>query len=161
MKFYVSVENNTNRIRMVYSSGNDAAPTDYPDRTWREIDKETCENLKDRDRRTTEAVWNPEDDEVLIQDRDQSVLEALAWQDLRAKRDRLLSDTDKTQLPDFPNGDLYVDYRQALRDLPQNTTDPFNPIWPELPEAARLYLSGGASAQALKATAQIMEASTK
>lgn len=25
-------------------------------------------------------------------------------------------------------------YRQALRDLPQVTTDPFNPPWPELPE---------------------------
>ena len=161
MKFYVSVENNTNRIRMVYSSGNDATPPDYPDRTWREIDKETYEELRDRDRRTTEAVWNPEDDEVLIRDRDQSVLEALAWQDLRAKRDRLLSDTDKTQLPDFPNGDLYVDYRQALRDLPQNTTDPFNPIWPELPETVRSYLEGTGTLQALKATAQHMGTSTK
>jgi hypothetical protein len=149
MRFYAAVENGTSRIRMVYSTAKDAAPPEHQGRTWREIDRETYEELKNRDRRTTEAVWNPEDDEVLIRDRDQSVLEALAWQDLRAKRDRLLSDTDKTQLPDFPNGDLYVDYRQALRDLPQNTADPFNPVWPELPEAAQSYLKGTGTLHAL------------
>ena len=28
----------------------------------------------------------------------------------------------------------WLDYRQALRDLPANTTDPENPVWPAAPE---------------------------
>jgi len=27
----------------------------------------------------------------------------------------------------------WLDYRQALRDLPANTTDPENPVWPSPP----------------------------
>ena len=27
----------------------------------------------------------------------------------------------------------WLDYRQALRDLPANTTDPENPVWPVAP----------------------------
>ena len=29
---------------------------------------------------------------------------------------------------------VWMDYRQALRDLPANTVDPANPIWPVKPE---------------------------
>jgi len=29
----------------------------------------------------------------------------------------------------------WLDYRQALRDLPGNTTDPENPVWPTPPGA--------------------------
>jgi len=28
---------------------------------------------------------------------------------------------------------VWMDYRQALRDLPANTTDPANPDWPVKP----------------------------
>ena len=28
---------------------------------------------------------------------------------------------------------VWMDYRQALRDLPANTTDPANPVWPTKP----------------------------
>lgn len=28
----------------------------------------------------------------------------------------------------------WLDYRQALRDLPANTEDPENPVWPTPPE---------------------------
>lgn len=43
------------------------------------------------------------------------------WTKLRAKRNQLLEQTDKTQLPDFPittqiRG-LYRQYRQYLRDI--------------------------------------------
>ena len=65
-----------------------------------------------------------------------------AWAELRAERDRLLAETDWVtsravdasadglgiQLPQ-----VWVDYRQALRDLPANTTDPANPTWPVKP----------------------------
>ena len=64
------------------------------------------------------------------------------WRELRSKRDRLLADTDWVTLKavDASSDGLgiqlpqvWIDYRQALRDLPANTTDPLNPVWPELP----------------------------
>ena len=58
---------------------------------------------------------------------------------LRAERDALLSQTDKYATIDFPHGSeaakqAWLDYRQALRDLPANT-DPSNPTWPIAPDA--------------------------
>ena len=58
--------------------------------------------------------------------------------ELRAERDALLSQTDKYATIDFPHGSkaakqAWLDYRQALRDLPANTTDFENPVWPEAP----------------------------
>jgi len=58
-----------------------------------------------------------------------------AWVDLRKRRDGLLVASDWTQIADAPLTEDqktdWVIYRQALRDLPANTTDPFNPVWPE------------------------------
>ena len=59
---------------------------------------------------------------------------------LRQKRNTLLSESDKfVSIPDWPHPteevrQAWLDYRQALRDLPANTTDPENPIWPTPPE---------------------------
>jgi len=55
---------------------------------------------------------------------------------LRNTRDYLLKTTDWTQVGDITleNGDEWVTYRQALRDLPTNTEDPINPVWPEPPQ---------------------------
>ena len=58
--------------------------------------------------------------------------------ELRKKRDELLKETDKYTIPDWPHAteetkQAWLDYRQALRDLPANTTDPENPVWPEAP----------------------------
>lgn len=56
------------------------------------------------------------------------------WPDLRAKRDALLAESDWTQLPDAPvDAKAWAVYRQALRDLPENTTDPADPVWPVNP----------------------------
>jgi hypothetical protein len=56
------------------------------------------------------------------------------WRMLRSSRNVLLSACDWTQIADAPVDDLaWAVYRQALRDLPSNTTDPFNPVWPEMP----------------------------
>ena len=56
----------------------------------------------------------------------------------RAERDRLLSLSDWTQFSDSPLTDAkkqeWATYRQALRDLPANTTDAANPVWPTEPE---------------------------
>ena len=57
---------------------------------------------------------------------------------LRQERDRLLNETDWTQVPDSALTDEkkneWAEYRQALRDLPANTSDPANPTWPDEPE---------------------------
>tara|TARA_A100001201_G_scaffold29140_4_gene31408 strand:+ start:850 stop:1170 length:321 start_codon:yes stop_codon:yes gene_type:complete len=52
---------------------------------------------------------------------------------LRSKRDRLLADTDWWALSDVTMTDEQTAYRQALRDVPANTTDPANPTWPTKP----------------------------
>jgi hypothetical protein len=61
------------------------------------------------------------------------------WAELRSSRDYKLSECDWTQLPDAPLTEeqktAWITYRQALRDLPANTEDPKNPIWPTSPNA--------------------------
>lgn len=58
----------------------------------------------------------------------------IAWRNIRLKRNKLLADSDWTQFPDSPvNKEAWATYRQLLRDLPQNTTDPFSPVWPQQP----------------------------
>ena len=52
---------------------------------------------------------------------------------LRIKRDSLLADTDWWALSDVTMTAEQTAYRQALRDLPANTTDPANPVWPTKP----------------------------
>ena len=60
-----------------------------------------------------------------------------AWAELRTARNILLSDCDWTQANDSPFTDAkkaeWATYRQALRDLAANTSDPRNPTWPTKP----------------------------
>ncbi len=57
--------------------------------------------------------------------------------DVRDERDNLLNTSDWTVLPDSPLSDSKIaewkTYRQALRDLPANTTDWANPTYPTRP----------------------------
>jgi len=55
---------------------------------------------------------------------------------IRAERDALLAATDWTQLPDVPESirDAYAVYRQALRDIPQQSGFPDVVEWPVKPE---------------------------
>ena len=59
------------------------------------------------------------------------------WMKLRSERDNLLLSSDFTQLGDIGLSDSkkteWINYRQALRDLPANTSDPANPTWPTKP----------------------------
>ena len=57
----------------------------------------------------------------------------LNWQNLRDKRNQLLAQTDYLALSDVTMSDEMRTYRQALRDLPANTSDPANPVWPVKP----------------------------
>ena len=59
------------------------------------------------------------------------------WMKLRSERDNLLLSSDFTQLGDIGLSESKktegINYRQALRDLPANTSDPANPNWPTKP----------------------------
>ena len=52
---------------------------------------------------------------------------------LRTNRNRLLAETDYLALVDRTLTDPMKTYRQELRDLPANTPDPANPVWPVKP----------------------------
>ena len=52
---------------------------------------------------------------------------------LRSKRNRLIAETDYLALSDSTLSAEMAAYRQALRDLPANTTDPAIPVWPTKP----------------------------
>ena len=74
----------------------------------------------------TEAEINAKYDEIVADG---------PWRILRWRRDGLLFGSDWTQVPDAPvDREAWATYRQALRDLPANTTDPANPVWPTPPE---------------------------
>jgi len=55
------------------------------------------------------------------------------WKELRQQRNRLIAETDYLALSDSTLSAEMATYRQALRDLPANTTDPANPVWPVKP----------------------------
>ena len=72
-------------------------------------------------------------DQALI---DAAAIEVAAEQalsSLRSKRNQLLTETDYLALSDSTLTDEMRSYRQALRDLPANTEDPANPVWPTKP----------------------------
>lgn len=62
---------------------------------------------------------------------------AMKWDEIRIKRDRLIAATDWTQTLDCPLSDEkkteFVVYRQALRDIPQDVGNPDDVVWPEKP----------------------------
>jgi hypothetical protein len=56
------------------------------------------------------------------------------WERLRLRRDQLLRDSDFRVLPDAPWPTApWADYREALRDLPEQTVDPRAAVWPDPP----------------------------
>ena len=64
----------------------------------------------------------------------EALIPALQMEEIRSKRNRLLAETDYLGLPDLGGfTPEMAAYRQALRDLPANTTDPANPVWPTKP----------------------------
>ena len=60
-----------------------------------------------------------------------------AWTALRNERNARLAASDYTQLQDAhlsaEKKSAWADYRQALRDLPENATDPTQVTWPVSP----------------------------
>ena len=76
------------------------------------------------------AVFEQESQDAL----DKKPLKDLAR--LRRERDQLLAQSDWRDLPSYPGADQadWRTYRQQLRDLPADTEDASNPIWPEKPQ---------------------------
>jgi len=66
-----------------------------------------------------------------------AVRDARAWAQVRLERDRLLTASDWTQMPDTPLTasvkQAWADYRQALRDIPQDFDNPDEIVWPGTP----------------------------
>lgn len=62
---------------------------------------------------------------------------SLTWNDVRNKRDSLLSSSDYTQLPDAPftpeEKQAWTTYRQALREVTNQQVDPSAVVWPSPP----------------------------
>ena len=85
----------------------------------------------------TEEMPIPDDLKDLDEAQIAKVIADSKLADLRAERTRRLAETDWTVLPDSPLSDAKIaewkTYRQALRDLPANTTDFANPTYPTEP----------------------------
>ena len=61
----------------------------------------------------------------------------VSWNEIRAKRDSLLKDSDWAAFPDAtpkPSKEVWLTYRQALRDIPITFKTPEEVIWPEKPQ---------------------------
>ena len=61
--------------------------------------------------------------------------ETTMWDQLRTVRNMLLEATDVLALGDRTLSDEWKTYRQALRDLPANTTDVYKPVYPTQPSS--------------------------
>jgi hypothetical protein len=60
-------------------------------------------------------------------------LEDTAFESLRTERNRLLAETDWTASTDVTMSAEMTEYRKLLRDLPADTVDINNPVYPEKP----------------------------
>jgi len=92
---------------------------DYDTLVWESVNsvhKPTLEEL--------ESIWP-------------TVLNNNKFKELREERNKRLAQCDwvamKAFTTDTPVPDEWKAYMQALRDLPANTTDPENPMWPTPP----------------------------
>jgi len=68
----------------------------------------------------------------------QELIDAQPLKELRQERDRRLQAADwvviRATSTETPVPEAWATYMQALRDLPANTEDPANPVWPTVPE---------------------------
>jgi hypothetical protein len=63
------------------------------------------------------------------------VINDVTWDIVRGERDALLAASDWTDLPNTPltNKQAWLDYRQALRNIPQHYLEPSLVVWPVKP----------------------------
>jgi hypothetical protein len=86
------------------------------------------------------ASWNVSEWEVKDIPEPEPVKEPekpkLTWDQIRAQRNILLSQTDWIFAPDvtLKNEQAWLKYRQSLRDIPQTFSTPEEVVWPNKPE---------------------------
>lgn len=88
-----------------------------------------------REKRGEDLSWSVEK----IPEKTEEEKLAEAEEQVRSKRDSMISDTDYLLMNDYPisEEDLAVvkAYRTALRDVPQQEGFPYEVVWPEVPAA--------------------------
>ena len=88
-----------------------------------------------REKRGEDLSWSVE--KILEKTEEEKLAEA--EEQVRSKRDSMISDTDYLLMNDYPisEEDLAVvkAYRTALRDVPQQEGFPYEVVWPEVPAA--------------------------
>lgn len=63
------------------------------------------------------------------------VTETQKWEYIRSLRDKYLTASDWSMLPDVKVSKPYWEnYRQALRDIPQRYAKPEDVVWPQEPQ---------------------------
>jgi hypothetical protein len=102
----------------------------YPGNSWR-ITGDDYDTL----------IWNEKnkDDKPTKKELDSFIEEVdveLAWEAIRLERNRLLQETDWTQLADTPKAiqKKWKSYREELRAIPQFFDDPDFVVFPDKPE---------------------------
>ena len=79
------------------------------------------------------------------------VPDAWVWERLRNRRNTQLVDSDTKVGTDAPGDvDAWKSHRQALRDLPANTTDPRLVVWPTPPTSTTVNANRAAIMQAAR-----------
>jgi hypothetical protein len=68
-------------------------------------------------------IWNDTETPKPTEEYLLSLWNDIVKDEMRKERNKLLSETDYTALPDFPNRDMYLEYRQKLRDFPAVWTE--------------------------------------
>lgn len=72
---------------------------------------------------------------------ERAILSLPTADEIRARRDKLLAETDWTQVLDAPidteTREAYRAYRQALRDVTEQEGFPTAVVWPELPDVGK------------------------
>tara|TARA_E500000318_G_C3564842_1_gene215213 strand:+ start:896 stop:1474 length:579 start_codon:yes stop_codon:yes gene_type:complete len=82
---------------------------------------------------TQRVTWDSENLAFVVED----ISDGELWSAIRTKRNRLLSESDWTMISDSPKTLNYYQwekYRQALRDLTSDFSDPKSITWPESPQ---------------------------
>jgi hypothetical protein len=105
----------------------------YPDKSWLVEDNDTYDGI----------IWGDMDEndrptEEFLQSKRIEFETEKRWKELRTERNKRIAQMDYLATIDYPHPteeakQAWLDYRQALRDLPANTTDPENPVWPVAP----------------------------
>jgi len=105
----------------------------YPDKSWLVEDSDTYDGIV-----WSDMVENDRPTEEFLRSKRIEFETEQKWKELREQRNTRIAQTDYLFTSDYPHPtpeikQAWLDYRQALRDLPSNTTDPENPVWPEAP----------------------------